>query len=270
MNRQFEILNALLLVLLCLFAVTGNAVFGQTPSGRPSVAAKESPAVSNGLQSQQPAAGNTIHSQSSGDGVPDLSGVWSAPFVPDLAKPLGHQPPFTPYGADRFAKVDHLQEPMAKCLPIGPARGIQAGLMPFQLVQSPGVVAILFENQHTFRIIYTDGREHNDDMDPSFWGDSIGHFEGKTLVVDTTNMNDRTWLDTAGHEHSDQLRLVERFEKIDDNNIKWTVTFDDPKFYTQPWSVTLPIKRQNTVLMDYSCEDNEKDLVHMQPTLINK
>ena len=120
MNRKFTILNASLPVLLCLCAVTGNSVFGQTPSGRPSVAAKESPAVSNGLQSQQPAAGNTIHSQSSGDGVPDLSGVWSAPFVPDLAKPLGHQPPFTPYGADRFAKVDHLQEPMAKCLPIGP------------------------------------------------------------------------------------------------------------------------------------------------------
>ena len=98
----------------------------------------------------------------------------------------------------------------------------------------------------------------------------IGHFEGNTLVVDTTNLNDRTWLDTAGHEHSDQLHLVERFEKIDANNIKWTVTFDDPKFFTQPWSVTLPIKRQNTVIMDYSCEDNEKDFVHMQPTLINK
>jgi len=195
---------------------------------------------------------------------PDLNGVWSAPFTPDLSKALGHQPPFTEYGAARFAKEDEIDDPLTKCLPIGPARGIQAGIMPFQIVQTPAVFTILFENQHTFRIIHTDGRSHPKDLDPTWFGDSVGHWEGDTLVVDTVGVDDRTWLDTAGHEHSDQLHLVERFQKMDTNNIKWTVTFEDPKFFTGPWSVTLPIARQNTEIMSYSCEENEKDRVHLR------
>ena len=88
---------------------------------------------------------------------PDLNGVWSAPFTPDISKVLGHQPTFTAYGAARFAKEDEVDDPLTQCLPIGPARGIQAGIMPFQIVQTPSVLTILFENQHTFRIIHTDG-----------------------------------------------------------------------------------------------------------------
>jgi hypothetical protein len=195
---------------------------------------------------------------------PDLNGVWSAPFTPDISKALGHQPPFTPYAAARFAKEDEIDDPLTKCLPIGPARGIQAGLMPFQIVQTPNVFTILFENQHTFRIIHTDGRSHPKDVDPTWFGDSIGKWDGDTLVVDTVGLDDRTWLDTAGHEHSDQLHLVERFQKVDNNTIQWTVTFEDPKFFTEPWSVTLPITRQNTEIMSYSCEENEKDRAHLR------
>jgi hypothetical protein len=195
---------------------------------------------------------------------PDLNGVWSAPFTPDISKPLGHQPSFTTYGAERFKKEDEIDDPLTQCLPIGPARGIQAGLMPFQIVQTASVLAILFENQRTFRIINIDGRNHPKDVDPTWFGDSVGKWEGDTLVVDTVGLNDRTWLDTAGHEHSDQLHLTERFQKIDNNSIKWTVTFEDPKFFTEPWSVTLPIARQNTNIMSYSCEENEKDRAHLR------
>jgi hypothetical protein len=195
---------------------------------------------------------------------PDFNGVWSAPFTPDISKVLGHQPPFTPYAAERFKKEDEIDDPLTQCLPIGPARGIQAGLMPFQIVQTPSVLAILFENQHTFRLIFTDGRSHPKDVDPTWFGDSIGKWEGDTLVVDTIGLNDRTWLDTAGHEHSDQLHLVEKFQKTDNNKIKWTVTFEDPKFYTEPWSITLPVARQNTEIMSYSCEENEKDRAHLR------
>lgn len=195
---------------------------------------------------------------------PDFNGVWSAPFTPDLSKALGRQPPFTPYGAARFAKEDEIDDPLTKCLPIGPARGIQAGIMPFQVVETPDVFAILFENQHTFRIIHTDGRAHPKDLDPTWFGDSVGHWEGETLVVDTVGIDDRTWLDTAGHEHSDQLHLAERFQKVDNNTIRWTVTFEDPKFFTEPWSVTLPITRQKTEIMSYSCEENEKDRAHLR------
>ena len=195
---------------------------------------------------------------------PDLNGVWDAPHTPDIAKPLGHQPPFTAYGAARFAKEDEVDDPLTKCLPIGPARGIQAGIMPFQIVQSPSVIAILFENQHTFRIIHMDGRSHPKDLDPTWFGDSIGHWEGDTLVVDTVGIDDRTWIDTAGHEHSNQLHLVERFQKVDNDHIKWTVTYEDPVYFTETWSISLPIARQTYEIMSYSCEENEKDRAHLR------
>jgi hypothetical protein len=136
--------------------------------------------------------------------------------------------------------------------------------MPFQIVQTPGLMAILFEYQRTFRLIYTDGRKHRQSVDnPEWFGDSIGHWEGDTLVVDTIGISDRTWLDTAGHEHSDQLHLTERFQKTDANNINWSATFEDPKFFTEPFSITLPVKHQDTVIMSYSCEENEKDRDHL-------
>src|SRR5581483_5439023 len=82
--------------------------------------------------------------------TPDFSGVWQAPYTPDLTKPLGHDLPYTPYGLDRFKSVVHADDPSSYCLPVGPARGIQAP-MPFQIVQNPGLVVILFEYQRTFR-----------------------------------------------------------------------------------------------------------------------
>lgn len=198
--------------------------------------------------------------------IPDLSGVWQAPYTPDLTKPLGHDLPFTAYGAEQFKKVVHADDPASYCLPVGPARGIQAP-MPFQIVQSPGLVVLLYEYQHTFRLIYTDGRKHPDDLEPFRWfGDSIGKYEGGALVVDTVGIGDRTWLDTAGHQHSDQLHLIERFQKVDQNTLKWTVTFEDPKLYKEPFTVSLPLTRQDTVLMMYSCEENEKDRTHLDNT----
>jgi hypothetical protein len=195
-----------------------------------------------------------------------MSGVWQAPYTPDLTKPLGHDLPYTPLGLDRFQKVVHADDPSSYCLPVGPARGIQAP-MPFQIVQTPGLAVILFEYQHTFRLIYTDGRGHPSDLDPFRWfGDSIGKYEGDTLVVDTVGIGDRTWLDTAGHQHSDQLHIVERFQKVDAGNMKWTVTFEDPKLYKEPFTLSLPLKKQNTVLMMYSCEENEKDRGHLDAT----
>ena len=198
--------------------------------------------------------------------IPDMTGVWQAPYTPDLTKPLGHDLPYTPLGLDRFKNVVFADDPASYCLPVGPARGIQAP-MPFQIVQSPGLAVILFEYQHTYRLIYTDGRGHPADLEPFRWfGDSIGRYEGDTLIVDTVGIGDRTWLDTAGHQHDDQLHLVERFQKVDANNMKWSVTFEDPKMYKEPFTVTLPLKKQNTVIMMYSCEENEKDRGHLDAT----
>jgi hypothetical protein len=130
-------------------------------------------------------------------------------------------------------------------------------------------VTILLEMQNTFRIIYLDGRKHPEMLAdyPQWMGHSIGRFEGNVLVVETVGIDARTWIDTEGKEHSDKLRLIERFEKVNDNLINWTVTIEDPVFYTQPWSVTLPMKRTDTFIMSYSCMENEKDREHMVPTI---
>jgi hypothetical protein len=201
--------------------------------------------------------------------IPDLNGLWQGPYTPNLAEAYGKELPFTPFGADRWKKLDTANDPTGFCLPVGPARGIQAPF-PLQIVQTPGLVAILFEYQRTYRMIYTDGRRPPDDIHdyPEWMGFSTGRWDGGTLVVETVAINDRSWLDTAGHEHSDRLRLTERFTKVDDNTIQWSVTFDDPVYFTQPWTVTRPLRRPKPGdrIMSYSCEENNKDIPHLKPS----
>jgi hypothetical protein len=200
---------------------------------------------------------------------PNLNGVWQGPYTPDLSRtlPAGQTIPFTSYGAERFKKVDPANNPDGFCLPVGPARGFQTPA-PFQLVQNNDTIAVLFENQRIFRIIYVDGTtKHPEDINdyPEWMGHSVGHWEGNKLVVDTVGINERTWLDTQGHEHSAKLHLIETFEKTNADTIHYTVTFDDPVFFSRPWTSPRDFKRQNTRIMSYSCEENEKDRIHLQP-----
>jgi hypothetical protein len=96
-----------------------------------------------------------------------------------------------------------------------------------------------FEYDHFVREIFTDGRKHPDDLDPSWMGHAVGHYEGDKLVVDTTGFNDKTWLDRIGHPHSDQLHLVERFRRVDRTTLTDDLTIEDAKAYTRPWSTQL-------------------------------
>src|SRR6266851_1441290 len=190
---------------------------------------------------------------------PDLNGVWSAPFTPDISKTLGHQPPFTPYGAARFAKEDEIDDPLTQCLPIGPARGIQAGIMPFQIVQTTSVLTILFENQHTFRIIHTDGRSHPMDIDPTWFGDSIGKWDGDALVVDTVGFNDKAWFDDAAHPHTEKLHVTERYRRVDFGHMDFDVTIDDPGAYTRPFTLYGHSHLlEHTEIMEYVCLENHQ------------
>jgi hypothetical protein len=198
----------------------------------------------------------------------DLNGLWQGPYTPDLARAYGKDLPLTAHGLERWKKVDTAVDPTGVCLPVGPARAIQAP-MPFQIVQTRDLAALLFEYQHTFRTIYLDGRTPPADIGdyPEWMGFSTGRFDGDTLVVETVAIEERTWLDTAGHEHSPQLRLIERFRRTAMDAIDWTVTFDDPVFFTEPWSVTRPLKRlkPGDRILSYSCEENNRDIPHLVP-----
>ena len=202
---------------------------------------------------------------------PDLSGFWVNQYTPDVARALGRQPPFTPFGAERWRTVDTAKDPTGFCLPPGPTRAFTAPF-PFLLVQHPTMVALLFEYQTIWRVIYLDGRPHPADIADyaDFMGHSVGRWEGNALVVETVGLNERTWLDTAGHEHSDKLRVLERFEK-EGETIKWTATFDDPVFFTKPWSITRTFSRgkPGDRVMPYTCTENNRDVGHLLPNQPN-
>src|SRR5262245_39127317 len=160
----------------------------------------------------------------------DFSGIWRNQYTPNLATAIGTpekpvQPPYTAYGAERWRTVDTARDPTGFCLPPGPSRAFTAPF-PFILIQQTDMIAFLFEYQTIWRVVYLDGRKHPDDIldYPEFMGHSIGRWENDTLVIETVAINERTWLDTAGHEHSIKLRLVERIRKIDQDKLEWTAT----------------------------------------------
>jgi hypothetical protein len=202
---------------------------------------------------------------------PDLTGVWFGGPMNDISKGLlpGEEAILTPYAAEKYKNVDHAKDPNAWCLPPGPTRMV-ARAHPTMIVQRPDVVAILSESEHIFRLIYTDGRSHPPDAadNQAWYGDSVGKWEGDTLVVDTVGINDRTWLDGAGHEHSDKLHVTERFRLADPNTLEFIVTYNDPVFFVKPFTSKKVLKRQiGDYILDHACLENEKDLQHLVPTL---
>jgi hypothetical protein len=199
------------------------------------------------------------------DGKPDLSGVWEHPFVPDMTKDAPNQKgtaelPFTEWGANEWKIYDAANgDYTGACLPFGLSRSVNSPY-PIQIVQTPKYVALLFEQSTWFHVVPVDGRAHRK-QDPTWFGDSIGRWEGDTLVIDTVNFNGHTRMDTVGHPHSDQLHLTQRFTRTDLGHISYEMIVEDPKTYTKSWKNTRTfILRPDWELMEYSCEENNKDL----------
>jgi hypothetical protein len=126
-----------------------------------------------------------------------------------------------------------------------------------EIIQTPGRVLMVYEFNHFVRQIFTDGRKHSTDLGPTWMGDSIGKWEGDTLVADTIGFNDKTWLDRMGHPHSEDMHLVERFRRVDPNTLKINLTIEDPKAYTKPWTSELTFQfRKDWNITELICEDN--------------
>ena len=210
----------------------------------------------------QPPTGPTPRTAS---GKVDFSGVWEKPYVPDMTKDGKDQKgvgelPFTPWGQAEWTRYDAAEgDYTGACLPFGMTRSMNTP-EPMQFMQSDKYFAFLFEQNSWFTVVPIDGRAHGNGI-PTWFGDSVGHWEGDTLVVDTVNFNGKTRLDTIGHPHSDQLHLVQRFSRPDLGHIRYEVTVDDPKTFTKPWSnVRTLTLRADWEMMEYSCEENNKDL----------
>jgi hypothetical protein len=119
----------------------------------------------------------------------------------------------------------------------------------------------LFEQSTWFNVVYLDGRRHPADPNPTWFGHSVGKWDGDTLVIDTVGFNDKTRLDTLGHPHSDELHMIQRFVLRDATHMDYEVTIDDQKTYTRPWRNSRVYTRMKPgeELIEYSCEENNKD-----------
>jgi len=200
------------------------------------------------------------------DGKPDLNGIWDHPYVPDMTKDGPNQKgagalPFTPWGENNFKTYDVSKfDYTGHCLPFGLMRSVNVGGYPIQIVQYGKYLALLFEQNTWFHVVAM-GRDHAKDLEPTWFGDSVGKWDGDTLVIDTIGFNGRTRLDTLGHPHRDQMHVVERYHYTDPDHIAYEVTVDDPKTYTRPWknSRTFTRMKAGQELIEYSCEENNRD-----------
>jgi hypothetical protein len=153
--------------------------------------------------------------------------------------------------------------PLARCLPTGlPIADLVP--QPFKVLQTPGLIAILYERDTAYRQIFMDGRTRPVDPQPSWLGYSVGHWEGDTLVIESNGFTDRSWLDARGHRHSEALSLTERFRRIDYGHMALTLTIEDPHTFTTPVTIVATQHlRVDTELLESFCNENERDVAHM-------
>jgi len=193
------------------------------------------------------------------DGRADLSGVWNKSIHQNTSRPV--EPlPFTAEGLQAFTEVATTIDPTSRCTLPGVPR-VNNSPYPMQIMQMDDMVVFVYEYMHNFRVIYTDGRGHRPDWEPSLMGDSVGTWDGDTLVIDTVGLTDRTWLDDHGNRHSDALHVVERWRRISANELWYEATIDDMKFYTEPWTTgwVTALAPANWEIMEYACTDNNRD-----------
>ena len=201
------------------------------------------------------------------DGKPDLSGIWAAAdnkYLQNLAAD-GIEVPFQPWAEKLYRdRSENLGKgrPSERCLTHGVTDFDALGIN-WKIIQTPGMIAVLYEAYNHYRQIFLDGRPLPKPTQPAYLGYSVGRWEGETLVVETTGFNDVGWLDDGGHPQTEALHVTERFRRRDFGHMDLQLTIDDPKAYTKPWGPTLRLNFQpDDELMESICE-NEKDVPHM-------
>ena len=209
--------------------------------------------------------------------IPNWDGIWervgSITWEPNGKPGVPENPPFTPEYAEKYRKTTEaaraghpVADPTSSCLPPGMPR-IMTMSYPMEILMTPGQVTIIAEWSSQVRRVFTDGRGHPaaDDLDPTFNGHSIGHWEGKgkdaTLVIDTVGIRADTGFDASGIEHSDQIHVVERMRQTSPDMLEDEITVIDPKAFVHPWVVTKKYKRggPGAKIMEYVCEENNRD-----------
>lgn len=265
---------------VCLTSAAALAIVsGAFLASAPAVAqsGNSAPAGAQGNRAEPTAAPGPVPRMP--DGKPDLSGVWwpgrdlnpqtsTTRYAPgrdegtSIIRPNSFGSLYQPWAMAKARTLSDKDDPALHCIPslMGPPPLAGNGLVG-QIVQTPKFVVLLIETYHGFRIVPTDGRAHRDDVTPSYLGDSVGRWEGDTLVVDTTNFNDKNWVHHHGDVsfHSDALHMIERYRRVDADTLEVDVTLEDPKVLTGPWKAatsTLKIAPFDSI-MGTVCENTQ-------------
>ena len=200
------------------------------------------------------------------DGRVDFSGMWrlrpaggEPSFQMNIARNLPDVP-MQPWAAALYEQRrarEGRDHPRVRCLPRGVPNAMMWRPGPFKFVHTPGLTLILFEEFVTYRQVFTDGRSLPQDPQPAWWGYSVGRWEGAdTFVIETTGFRDGGWLDFWGHPATDAMRTTERFRRSNVGELELEVTFDDPKAYTRPWSVSVTFDFfPDTEFIEHVCEN---------------
>jgi hypothetical protein len=199
------------------------------------------------------------------DGKADLSGLWGTEDNTYGINLTGDLKPgqILPWAEEvynrRLASLDR-DTPATHCLPGGPTEILGS---QYRIIQSPNVLGILYASG-AYRQIFLDGRKLPKDPNPTWWGYSVGHWEGDTLVVESAGFNDRSWLDYSGHPHTEALQVTERFHRRDFGHMELQLTLEDPKTFTKPITLNLAVNYvPDTEMLEYVCNENEKDSAHL-------
>jgi hypothetical protein len=253
--------------LAAAFCALSLTLLGQgiTPAKQPSAAATQVPRTSNGkpdITGVWQGGSNRIGTweEANGGGGTNATTGQISPFA---VRTPQEKAPYQPWAAEKVLESFNrrgIDDSMARCLPPGVPRTTTMGLFPMQIVQTEKTIVMLFEVFHVFRVIPLDAK-HPEDIESSFMGDSVGHWDGDTLVVDAIGFNDKTWLAGTGTFHSDKLHVVEKFTRMDENTIVYEVTMDDPTVLTKPWTLhSTFMLRPGTRLREYECAENNTDI----------
>jgi hypothetical protein len=225
------------------------------------------------------------------DGKPNLNGIWQAlntanwDLEPHQARPSavlafgavgavppgpgvveGDEIPYQPWAAAKKkenAATWLTADPEVKCYLPGVPRATYMPF-PFQIVQTANTIVIAYEYANASRVIPIANEKEESPAD-MWMGDSLGRWDGDTLVVDVKSFNDRTWFDRAGNFHSDALHVIERYTPIDANAINYEATIEDPKVFTRPWKITMPLYRhleKNAQLLEFKCVEFVEELMY--------
>lgn len=231
------------------------------------------------------------------DGQPDIRGFWQvvpfgtysledmslqnqgganfttpAPRGSRIIDPPNGRIPYQPWAAARAKEIlenhkdpkPHQLDPQSRCWLQGVPRGLAQS--ESQILQTPGQVVLLHEYSHSYRVIPLDDRPRLPEQVKLFMGESRGRWEDRTLVIDTTNLNDIPWFDLVGSFHSDALQVTERLTRIDDETMDYRATIDDPKMYTRSWTLGYTMKRNTDATWEqweHACVEGERSLDHL-------